>query len=269
MADFKEKYGPWAVVAGAAEGLGRSFCISLAQRKMNIIMIDFKEGSLKELSQKISSDYGIEVLPVFLDLIRDDAWETIADISDKYDCGLLVYNAAYSKVKPFLEQSHNDLDSHLFINNRTLTHLVHCFTGRWKNRRQGGILVMASLAGLFGTGFVPTYSASKAYCLTLAEALHFELKRYNIDILACLAGATATPAFLATNPARTKFGPSVMNPEIVAEKALRKLGSKNLYIPGYFNRLSYFFLQRLLPRKVAAGIVNTTMDKMYGNKNSG
>jgi len=268
MPDFKEKYGPWAVVAGAAEGLGRSFCIGLAQRKMNIIMIDYKEESLKELSKKISSDYGIDVLPVCLDLIREDAWETIADISDKYDCGLLVYNAAYSKVKPFLEQNHNDLDSHILINNRTLTHLAHHFAGQWKGRRKGGILIMASLAGLFGTSFVPTYSASKAYCLTLAEALHFELKRYNVDILACLAGATATPAFLATNPVRTKFGPSVMDPGRVAEKALIKLGKKNLYIPGCFNRLSYFFLQRLLPRKVAAGIVNTTMDKMYGNRNT-
>jgi short-subunit dehydrogenase len=110
---------------------------------------------------------------------------------------------------------------------------------------------------------VAPYAATKAFAWNLAEALHHELKPKNIDVMACVAGATATSAYLKTNPKHGLIKPQVMKPDTVAEAALKKLGKKTLFIPGYSNRLNYFILTRLLPRKLAASLANKTMGKMY------
>jgi short-subunit dehydrogenase len=125
---------------------------------------------------------------------------------------------------------------------------------------------MSSLAGLIGMQLVAPYAATKAFTWNLAEALHYELKQYNIDIMACIAGATATPAYLETLPQYGLIKPAVMKPDKVAEEALINLGRKTLFIPGLSNRISYFLLTRVLPRKVASAITNGTMRKLYSHK---
>jgi len=125
---------------------------------------------------------------------------------------------------------------------------------------------MSSLAGLIGMQLVVPYAATKAFAWNLAEALHHEFIPYKIDVMACIAGATATPAYLKTNPRYGVLKPSVMNPSRVAELALKKLGKKTLFIPGFSNRVNYFILTRIMPRKKAASIANKTMGKMYIEK---
>ena len=72
---------------------------------------------------------------------------------------------------------------------------------------------MASLAGLWGAQLLAPYGATKAFNILLAESLHHELKSKNFDVMACVAGATSTPAYLGTNPRYGRIRPSVMTPE--------------------------------------------------------
>ena len=113
---------------------------------------------------------------------------------------------------------------------------------------------------------VAPYAATKAFAWNLAEAIHYELKSKNIDVMACIAGATSTPAYLKTNPKYGWLKPAVMTPNEVAEGALNHLGKGGRYIPGFSNRMNYFILTRLLPRKVASSIANNMMGKMYIHK---
>jgi short-subunit dehydrogenase len=122
---------------------------------------------------------------------------------------------------------------------------------------------MSSLAGLWGTRLVAAYSGTKAFNLLLAEALSFEFKPCGIDISACCAGATATPGYLGTNPKKVLFGPTAMQPEKVARIAIQNLGKKLLIIPGFSNRLNYFLLTRILPRRLSVRMVNKVMEKTY------
>jgi hypothetical protein len=122
---------------------------------------------------------------------------------------------------------------------------------------------MSSLAGLIGMQLVSSYAATKAFAWNLAEALHHELKPQQIDVMACIAGATATPAYLKTKPTYGYLKPLVMNPTDVAESTLQKIGKKALFIPGFSNRMNYFILTRLLPRKMAASVANKTMLTMF------
>jgi hypothetical protein len=112
--------------------------------------------------------------------------------------------------------------------------------------------------------YIVPYAASKAFTWNLAESLHHELKPHKIDVMACIAGATATEAYLGTNPKYGFIKPQLQQPATVAEQALKKLGRKALFIPGFSNRFNYFILTRILPRKMASYFANNTMKSMYG-----
>lgn len=263
MDDFRKKYGQWALVAGAAEGLGEAYCRALARRKMNLLMVDFQGDKNTALARELEGSFGIDTIRLDLDLADRDAPEQIMKAMNDLDCRLIVYNAAYSRVKPFLANTTDDLDRYIEINARTPIHMVHSFAARLKTSGGGGILIMSSLAALWGTQLLGPYGATKAFGYVLAEALAHELKPYGIDVMACMAGATATPAYLGTHP---KYGwprPSVMKPGIVAEKAIRKLGKKVFYVPGFSNQLNYFLPTRVFSRKFSRLMFNSTTGKMY------
>jgi len=272
MADkaFKNKYGSWAIVVGSAEGLGEAYTNALAKRKMNLILVDNQLEKLTAISEKITTDFGIETVQLHLDLKDGNAVELMLKEIKKTDCRLLIYNAAYSLIKPFVNHSEAELDNYIDINTRTQLKLVHQFSKLLIDKKQsGGIVLMSSLAGLIGMQLVSSYAATKAFAWNLAEALHYELKPLQIDVLACIAGATATPAYLKTNPTYGFMKPLVMKPIDVAESALLKLGKKALFIPGFSNRMNYVILTRLLPRKIAASVANKTMLTMFQQQSKG
>jgi len=262
--NFKKKYGPWVIVVGAAEGLGEAYSTALAKRQVNLLMVDNQLIAMETLANKLQENFGIQTKQLHLDLSEKGAAEQIIKTSKNLDAGLLVYNAAYSLIKPFTDHSPEELDTFIQVNTHTQIKLVHAFSKHLINqKREGGILLMSSLAGLIGMQLVAPYAATKAFSWNLTEALHYELKPHHITVIACIAGATATPAYLKTNPKYGFFKPAVMNPADVAEAALKNLGKKTLFIPGFSNRLNYFILTRLMPRKMAASIANRTMGKMY------
>jgi len=80
MTKFRERYGDWAMVAGSAVGLGKSFCESLAAQGFNLVMIDNCENQLLSLSNTLSNDYGIQTIPLNIDLFQEDAVEIIMEI---------------------------------------------------------------------------------------------------------------------------------------------------------------------------------------------
>lgn len=261
---FRNKYGPWALLIGAAEGMGEAYSIALAKRGLNIVMVDKKGEAQLNLAKKIESKYGIETKQIVINLNDNQSSDLISEGIKNIDCRLLIYNAAYSRVKPFIELKEEDLDNFSTINVSTQLKLVHRFSKMLLEKKQGGgIILMSSLAGLIGVQLVSTYAATKAFAWNLSEALHYELKEHNIDVISCIAGATATPTYLKTDPKYGLIKPSVMHPEKVVDEVFKKLGKRALYIPGFSNRLNYFLLTRLMPRKMAASIANKTIYKMY------
>jgi uncharacterized protein len=266
MIDFLERFSQWGIVAGAAEGLGAAFCEELASKGMNIILVDFNENGMESLAEKLEKTFNIKTRTLVLDLAESDAPERCMEAMKDLDCRLLVYNAAYSRVKPFLSADPDELDLYINVNTRTPLKLVHSFAHKLKaDKKSGGILLMSSLAGLWGTRLVATYSGTKAFNLAFAEALHHELKAYHIDVSACCAGATATPGYLGTNPKYGFIRPFVMDPGRVASIVLKKLGKKTLIIPGFSNRMTYFMLTRIIPRSFSVALMNHTMARTYRN----
>jgi uncharacterized protein len=264
MKNFRERYGDWAMVAGSAVGLGKSFCESLAVQGFNLVMIDNREEQLLDLSGKLAKKYGTQTIPICIDLFQKEAVSKIMEKIANTEVRLMLYIAAFSQIKKFGNYNSDDLEYYININVSTPLILVHSFSNMLIAKKQsGGILLMSSLAGLLGMQYIAPYASSKAFTWNLAESLHHELKPLKIDVMACIAGATATEAYLSTNPQYGFIKPQVQQPATVAELALKNLGRKALFIPGFSNRFNYFILTRLLPRKMASYFANKTMKSMY------
>jgi len=260
---FKMRYGHWGLVAGGAEGLGAAYSEVLASWGVNIILVDLDEEKLSGTTNRLKEIYGVEIIKITADLSKTVNLEKIVQKMAEVGCRLMIYNAAYGPVREFLKNSIEELDYYIDLNARMPIHLIYRFLKIIPDGKSAGILVMSSLAGLWGTQLVVPYGATKAFDYNLAEGLHYELKNKNIDVMACCAGATDTPNYRSTRPKKNLLGPSILSPHYVAERALKKLGRKAVFIPGFSNQLTYFLLNKVFSRSFSAGMMNRVMYKMY------
>ncbi|MGW8316106.1 MAG: SDR family NAD(P)-dependent oxidoreductase [Bacteroidales bacterium] len=265
MRDLQEVYGSWALVAGAAEGLGQAYAVSLAQKGFGLVLVDQQEEPLQQLAKELEGNYGIQVRVLLLDLADRDASEAILSVIEETSCRLLIYNAAFSRVRRFSENSQEDLDRYVEVNVRTPLLLVHAFIAHFRetSSRRKGIILMSSLAGSWGSRLLAPYGATKAFTQVLAESLSHEWKGEGFDILVSITGATATPGYLSSLPDDRKPPGTVMEPGSVPEEVFRALGKRSFVIPGFSNKLVYFLLSRILPRRISLGIMDRSVARLY------
>ena len=248
---FRDRYGPWALIAGGSEGLGASFAETLASRGLNLILIARRQEILSAFAEQLIQKYHIQVESLVYDLTNGEALFSLIRSCSQKDVGLLVYNAALAPVGDFLDQPLQEHLNLLNLNCRSAITLAHAFGQRMVERGSGGIILVSSMAGLQGTAQVAHYAASKAYLKILGEGLWAELRPRGVDVLTCCAGLTHTPTFLKGNP--TWRGPRalpVMEPDQVVAETLSALGRKPVVIPGLINKLASCLTQRLLPRRL-------------------
>jgi short-subunit dehydrogenase len=261
VSDFRTRYGPWALVTGASVGLGECFARALAARGLSLLLVARRREPLEALAAELRRAHGVEVRTEAADVGRPDLLEVIDRLADGAEVGLVVHNAAFSALGPFLDRPVEDQLQVLDVNCRAPVLLAHHLGRRMAERGRGGILFMSSLAGGQGCPLVASYAASKAYEIVLAEGLWDELRPLGVDVLACRAGPTRTPGYESSNP-RQKV--PIMEPEPVVEEALRALGGGPVLVAGRLNRAVNFLMQRILTRAAAVRFMGRSTRKMYG-----
>jgi short-subunit dehydrogenase len=243
-------YGTWAVIAGASEGIGAAFARQLAAQGYALVLIARRQAPLEALAIELRET--VEVETHALDLGGDIEAELRA-ICAAHEVGVVVWNAALSVMAPFLS---TPLDVHrtmLAVNTRGPITAAHVFGEAMAARGRGAIILLSSLTAFWGSAYLATYGATKAFNLSLAEALAVELGDRGIDVVACCAGATSTPGFNAL--VAGKKGPSSMTPDAVAQKTLAKLHKRGALVPGGFNAFAQWLMSRLFPRRLAIRIM--------------
>jgi short-subunit dehydrogenase len=262
MADFVERYGPWAVVAGASEGIGASFSEKLAARGVNLVLVARRAAPLEDLAAKLRQKHGVQVKVQPLDLGSPNVIEGMSAATEDLDIGLLIYNAAYSPIGAFLDI---DVKEHLQAANVNVygpLRLSHYFGRRLVERGKGGIILMCSMSGFQGTSMIANYAATKAYDAVLG--LWYELRRHGVDVLGCVAGATLTPSYESTiDRIPTKGLARPMLPDEVTEQALVDLGQRPIGVSGRRNRLASVVIGRLLPRRAAVEIISKETERLF------
>ena len=259
--DFRTRYGGWALVAGASEGLGAEYATQLAARGLNLVLIARRETLLEELGAQLTREYTIEVRTLPLDLAREDTGSVVAGATGDIEIGLLVYNAALSMIGPYFEIALEDHLKEIAINCRAPLTLSYLLGQHMLKRRRGGIILMSSLSSSQGSPLITNYSATKAYNRLLAEGLWDELRSEGIDVLACSASAVSTPGYHASTPSRSSV--SAMTPRAVVSETLAALGKQPVVIPGWTNRLANVVMQRFIPHKTAIILMGKVTRGMY------
>ena len=251
-------------MAGASEGIGAAFSNYLAEAGMDLVLIARRKDPLDNLADSLTGRYKINVDRIVCDLSDDDAALKVKGALKGRDINLLVYNAAFSYIGPF-EQ--NNMENHNKIANTNMItpmNMIQIFGESMLKKGKGAIIIMASLAGFQGSGFLSAYAASKAFSRVLAESLWYEWKNRGVDVIACCAGATSTPNFINTKPEKPGFfAPRIITPEEVVQECMNKLGRKPSFVTGRGNKLASFVMQKILPRKMAITIMGDNTRKMY------
>jgi short-subunit dehydrogenase len=261
--DFK--FGNVAMIVGAAEGLGRAFAHELAQRGYNLVLADIQEMKLDKLAQQIRTAHAVKVSTLTIDLADTEAPDILFRAWENEECGFLVYNAAYGPVRDLLGNTEDELSIYIDVNIRTTQLLVFRIL-KAAGSSPKGIMFLSSLAGFRGTRQVIPYAGTKAFLWNFAEGCHYEFEDSPYVFSVCCPGATATPNYTATKPHKTLFMPTPAPPQKVARYALNRFGKQVFIIPGFSNRVVHFIFTRLLPRRWASGLHNSTMKKMYVTK---
>ncbi len=247
MKNFDKKYGPWALVTGASSGIGKAISHQLAQRGLNIVAVARNQDNLDELKGELEGHYSVNVHTIAQDLSTPESSQLIDDATKTIDIGLLVANAGVENNGAFIDNAQDDEDKLLSINIVSPMNLSHIFAKRFAERGKGGILLISSLFAYQGVPYVANYSASKAYILTLGEALNVELKPLGIDVTVLSPGLTETPMTKNMTIDFNKMPITKHQPETVARVGLNALGRKATVVPGLINKI-YAWENRFIPR---------------------
>ena len=192
---FGARYGPWAVVAGASEGVGEALARAFAARGLHVVLLARRQAVLDEVAASIRAEARVEARPVAIDLASGDAMERIVAATADLEVGLVAYCAgADPNYEPFLANPVGTALSMVQRNCAVPVQVCHHFAGPMVERARGGIVLVGSGAGLVGAPNMVAYAASKAFDMVLGEARWAELHDQGVDVLSLVLGVTDTPA---------------------------------------------------------------------------
>jgi short-subunit dehydrogenase len=192
---FATKYGPWALVAGASDGVGAAFAEGLAERGVNVVLLARRQAVLGQVAGEIESRTSAQTRTLALDLAQPGAATAITDATADLEIGFLVYCAgADPNYQPFLANPIAAAETIVQRNCMVPMQLCHHFAPAMVQRGSGGIVIFGSGAGLAGGPNMVAYGASKAFDMVFAEALWAELHDKGVDVLGLILGRTNTPA---------------------------------------------------------------------------
>jgi short-subunit dehydrogenase len=240
-ADLAGRYGPWALVAGASEGVGAAFAREVAAQGLNVVLLARRQAVLDEVAAAIRADTGVDARAVAIDLADDGALDEIIDATDGLDVGMLMYCAGADAVyRRFLAQPVEHALAMVHRNCVVPMQLCHHFAGPMVARGRGGLILVSSGAGLVGGRNMVAYAATKAFDMVMAEALWAELHDRGVDVLGLVLGLTDTPALRRLLAQRGQLAsaddpspiPGAVTPEETVAEALANLSNGPTWFVG-------------------------------------
>ena len=240
---LRERYGPWAVVTGASEGIGREFALRLAEAGVNVVLAARREAQLLALAEELRIRHTIEARVVRADLTQPADVDALVERTAQLDVGLLVAAAGFGTSGSFLQSALAEELAMVDVNCRAVAALSHHFGNRFAARRRGGLVLMSSLLAFQGVPRAAHYAATKAYIQVLAEGLRVELGPLGVDVIASAPGPVRS-GFEKRAGMKMSLGES---PAVVAEATLAALGRRTTVRPGWLSKFLEASLS-LLPR---------------------
>ena len=253
-----------ALVTGASGGIGEELARLFAADGHDLVLVARSEDKLNSIANELTASHGVAARVIASDLSRPEAPPEIFERlnADGVVVGALVNNAGFGTYGLFAETDlRKELDL-LQVNVVALTHLTKLFLPGMIARRRGYVMQVASTAAFQPGPLMAVYYASKAYVLSLSEALANECEGTGVRISALCPGPTETGFVAAAGLGDSKlFERAVMDARTVAEEGYRGLlDGKAIVIPGFRNNLMARIVG-LAPRKLVTKVVRGIQER--------
>ena len=226
---FQARYGPWALITGASNGIGKALAAQLAARSINVVLVARNRQALQGIADDLRGSHHVETIVIAADLADPNAVDSLDDQTRDVDIGLVILAAGFGTAGAFAEATSVPELEMIAVNISAVARLTHTFARRLVIRGRGGIILFGSLLGWQGVPGLANYSATKAYVQSLAEGLHHELAPRGVDVLSVAPGPVQS-GFGARAGMTMKFATT---PDVVARKAVAALGRRVTDVPGF------------------------------------
>jgi len=250
------KYGKWAIVTGASEGLGRAYALELAKSKMNVLLISRTESKLELVKKEIEEKYpGVEARVLAADLSDAECFAKIAPVVEELgDVGVLINNAGTSYDFPdyLLDIPDWKVDQLIDLNVRALTKMAKIVLKGMAERKRGAIVNISSVSGTSPMSLLTVYSATKVYVDYFSQALATEYRSQGVFV------QSVCPHFVASKMSKMRPSLTVPTPEAFAKSAVNKIGNVEC-TNGFF----WHDLMQAVVNVVPVGILKGQLHNMH------
>lgn len=262
----------YALVTGASSGLGEEFARQLAARGWSLILVARSGDRLAQLGDELMAAHSVDVRSVALDLAAADAplqlFEKIR--ADGLEVTLLVNNAGFGSFGEFSEVDGGRFRQMIDLNISAVVELSHLYlkpmVGQPEGqRRSGGIINIASVAGFAPLPYTAVYAATKAFVLSFSHAVAEEAASRGVHMMVVNPGTTKTNFFevAGKNPLSRTAG--MQTAAQVVGEALRAFdGGRRSITTGVGNRMAVL-LTHLIPRRWITAAVGGMMRRGTGD----
>lgn len=257
MRRLVDRYGPWALVTGASEGIGEAFARALAAEGFGLLMVARRAERLEALAVELRRAHPVEVRVLTADLATRAGTQAAIAAGGALDLGLVVTAAGFGTSGSFLLSDPEEELAMLEVNCRAVLEMTHRFSQQFAERGRGGIVLFSSLVAFQGVPRAAHYAATKAWVQSLAEGIAPELRRRGVDLVAAAPGPVRSGF---AGRARMTMG-ATDSPATVARGALAALGRRTTVRPGLLSKLLEASLA-FLPRRGRVRMMGLVMAGM-------
>ncbi|AHB47337.1 short-chain dehydrogenase [Hyphomicrobium nitrativorans NL23] len=254
---------PAVVVTGASRGIGRALAMRFARAGRDVALVARDADALARVAAEIARAHGVKAMPIALDVTALDApaaLDAALRAAGLY-ADVLVNNAGIGLAGPFAENAPEEIDRLVALNVTALTRLTRHALPAMVARGRGGVLNVASLGGMAPGPHQAAYYASKAYVISLTEAVAYEARGRGVRIAVVAPGPVNTgfhEAMGAENALYRTLIPA-LSPEAVAASAYRGFCvGRTKIAPGVVATVSAVAL-KLLPAFVSAPLMGVLL----------
>tara|TARA_A100001015_G_scaffold77079_1_gene85595 strand:- start:45 stop:872 length:828 start_codon:yes stop_codon:yes gene_type:complete len=275
MKEYKNKT---ILLTGASTGIGYAMAHLLADQGANLIITARGRDKLEDLAKELK-DKNIQIQIFTQDISEANSAKNLFNQIEQANLSvdLLINNAGYGRWGEFTEIDMEDYENMIQLNVTSLTELSYLYAKKMAENGAGGIINIASTAALYPIPYSAVYAATKAYVLSLSEALNFEYSRKGIKVMAVCPGATESKFVerATENSVRLKQRMSrfkdienstvrIQSAEECAKEALDAFLKGKIYVvTGRSNRMLYT-LSRFFTRKVMLTWAGKAFKKIAG-----
>ena len=236
--DFK-KYGKWAVVTGATDGIGKAYSQQLAKRGMNVVLVSRTLSKLEDVAAELREKYSIETKVITVDFSSADIYDVLTSELADLEIGVLVNNVGMSYEHPlfFHEVLTDVVESLINVNTMSVTKMTRIVLPQMLERKKGIILNIGSMAGYETLPLLSEYSGTKSFVHFFTRGIQAEYKGKNSIIIQYIAPNTVSTKM-------SKMRPSLWCPETSSyvSSALRSVGKLPLTTGCFAHELQAFFI---------------------------